>query len=187
MIFSELARRGLVISAALLFLLPASVSAQEFTDAHLDAARAAISAIHATDQFDQILLNAATQIKAELIVNSPDKQQQISDMVDDAALALAPRRADLENEVARVYAKLFTEQELQQIADFYNSDAGKKLLSQGPVATREMLGAAEVWSNGIIRDLRQNAIAGLRQINGKAAANTGAAATEGNAAPTAAQ
>ncbi|MEX6508550.1 DUF2059 domain-containing protein [Jiella sp. M17.18] len=176
MIFSEMARRGLVISAALLFLLPASASAQDFTKAHLDAAHAAITAIHATDQFDEILLNAATQIKAELIANNPDKQEEISNMVDDAALALAPRRADLENEAARVYAKLFTQQELQSIADFYNSEAGKKLLKDGPAATRDMLNAADVWTKGIVRDLRQNAAEGMQKITGSEAKAPAAAA-----------
>ena len=184
MIFSELARRGLVISAALLFLVPATALAQdkEITTAHLDAARAAVTAIHATDQFDEILPNAATQIKADLIGNNPDKQQEISDMVDDAALALAPRRADLENEVARVYAKLFTEQELTEIANFYNSETGKKLLKLGPVATREMLKAADVWSNGIVRDLRQASIDGVQKLTGKAAAAPASGAAPATAA-----
>jgi hypothetical protein len=85
-------------------------------------------------------------------------------MVDDAALALAPRRNDLENEVARVYAKLFTEQELNEIAQFYSSEAGKKLLRQGPLATREMLAAAEVWTNGIVRDLRVASVNGMAAL-----------------------
>ncbi|MCB8837496.1 DUF2059 domain-containing protein [Aurantimonas sp. VKM B-3413] len=186
MIFSELARRGLVISAALLFLVPAKALAQDITDSHLEAARSAVTAIHATDQFDEILPNAATQIKADLIVNNPDKQQEISDMVDDAALALAPRRGDLETEVARVYAKLFTEQELTEIANFYNSETGKKLLKLGPVATREMLKAADVWSNGIVRDLRKASIDGVQKIAGKAGSATAAPAS-GAAPATAAQ
>ncbi len=36
-----------------------AASAQEITEAHLEAARAAISAISATEQFDEILPNAA--------------------------------------------------------------------------------------------------------------------------------
>lgn len=164
MIFSELTRRTRLMVAAVILMLPATAIAQDISDSHLAAARAALEAIDATDQFDNILLNAATQIKSELIGNNPDRQTEISDMVDERALALAPRRGDLENEVARVYAKLFTEEELQQIGQFYNSEAGKKLLAQGPLATREMVGAAEVWSNGIVRDLRESAIEGIRQI-----------------------
>lgn len=166
MILSEIGRRTRYLAAIMLLTAASPASAQDISDAHLAAARSAISAIDATDQFDNILLNAATQIKSELIVNNPNLESQISDMVDDKALALAPRRGALETEVARIYAKMFSEDELKEIASFYNSEAGKKLLAQGPAATREMLAAAEVWSNGIIRDLRRSAVEGMSSIAG---------------------
>lgn len=155
---SQTMRSGLIAVAAFALLAFAPAQAQEIGESHLAAARSAVNAIESTDQFDNILLNAATQVKADLIGNNPNLQTEISDMVDEAALGLAPRRNDLENEIARVYAKLFTEQELTQIAEFYGSEAGKKLLRQGPLATREMLAAAEVWTNGIVRDLRVTSV-----------------------------
>ena len=81
-------------------------------------------------------------------------EPEINAVVDDQALALAPRRADLEKEAATIYAKTFTQDELKAIADFYNSPVGKKLLSDGPIATREVVKAAEIWANGVDRDLR---------------------------------
>ncbi|WAP70047.1 DUF2059 domain-containing protein [Jiella pelagia] len=189
MIFSQSMRRSAFAAVAAILLCPAAVSAQQSGDAqpaaqagsedisesHLKAARTAVAAIHATDQFDGILLNAATQIKSELIANRPDMEGQISNMVDDAALNLAPRRADLETEVARIYARLFSEEELSQISGFYTSEAGQKLLTQGPEATRDMLRAAEVWSRGIVRDLRQAAFDGFRQMDGGQTPAEGAA------------
>lgn len=168
MVSNEMMRRGLFGLAALGMVAGAvtgtPVRAQEATPAHLAAARSAVEAINATDQFDNILMNAATQIKADLIGNNPDIQVAISDMVDEQAIALAPRRSALEGEVARVYAKYFTEQELKDIAAFYSSEAGKKLIAQGPVASREVLVAADVWSNGIVRDLRTNASRGVTAL-----------------------
>ncbi|WP_102959107.1 DUF2059 domain-containing protein [Mangrovicella endophytica] len=181
MILSLTMRRGVLAAAALGLLWAAPVQAQELSPAHLTAARQAVDSIDATEQFDNILLNAATQIKAELIVNNPNLQSQISDMVDEAALALAPRRGDLENEIARVYAKLFTEQELREIAEFYSSEAGQKLIKQGPLATREMMASADVWSNGIVRDLRQAAIDGMRKLAPEAAAANAAPTGQGTA------
>jgi hypothetical protein len=157
-------RSGLIAVAAFAALAFGQARAQEIGESHLAAARSAVNAIESTDQFDNILLNAATQVKADLIGNNPNLQTEISDMVDNAALALAPRRNDLENEIARVYAKLFTEQELTEIAKFYDSEAGKKLLRQGPLATREMLAAAEIWTNGIVRDLRVTSVNGMANL-----------------------
>ena len=52
-------------AAALAILSAVPASAQEISPSHLAAARQAVDAIDTTEQFDQILLNAATQIKAE--------------------------------------------------------------------------------------------------------------------------
>ncbi|KQT86209.1 DUF2059 domain-containing protein [Aurantimonas sp. Leaf443] len=184
MILCESTRRGFFAAATIAMMAIAPAAAQDISASHLAAARQAVSAIDATEQFDSILLNSATQIKAELIVNNPNLQNEISNMVDDKALALAPRRADLENEVARVYAKLFTEQELTEIAQFYSSEAGKKLIKQGPAATREMVQAADIWSTGIMRDLRSQTLTAMRELTAgtENAEPTGAAApASGNA------
>jgi len=172
MVLNDRMRRGMLALAALGLMAGAPAMAQEATPAHLAAARAAIDAIDSTEQFDNILMNAATQIKSDLIGSNPNMQSEISDMVDDRAIALAPRRAALENEVARVYAKLFTEQELKEIAAFYGSPTGQKLLKQGPVASREIMVAADVWSNGIVRDLRASAAEGMTALLPDAAGAT---------------
>ena len=133
-----------------------AASAQEISESHLNAARSAIAAIQATDQFDEILPSAARALKAELIQKDPNLEALITKTVDDKALALASRRADLETESARAYAHTFSEDELKAIAAFYTSDAGKKLLTEGPIVTREVLKAANIWQNGVARDLAQN-------------------------------
>ena len=45
---------------------------------------------------------------------------------------LQPRFAELTDEVARLYAANFTEQELKDILAFYKTTAGKKLLTTQP-------------------------------------------------------
>ncbi|MCT7375508.1 DUF2059 domain-containing protein [Chelativorans salis] len=133
------------------FSLPAS--AQEISESHLKAARAAIDAIAATDDFDNYLPLAAQTLKAELIQQSPNMVDLINATVDEKALDLASRRADLENEAAHAYARVFSEEDLNNITEFYNSPTGQKLLADGPIVTREVLRAASVWRRGIERDL----------------------------------
>ena len=73
--------------------------------------------------------------------------------VDEKALALAPRRADLEKEAAAIYAKVFTVEEMDAITAFYTSPAGLKLLKDGPIAIRELSQAGDIWATGISRDM----------------------------------
>ena len=160
-------RAGIAALALTVFVVP-SAMAQEFTEAHLAAARTAIAAINATDPFDKILPAAAEQIKTRLIANNLDLEDAISQTVDEQALALVSRRGDLEQEAARIYAAAFTEDELNAIAEFYKTDVGKKLLQNGPIVSREVNSAAAIWGRGIERDLLENVTkalndAGLRQ------------------------
>ena len=148
------ARRTAAVLAASAFVAIASQSyAQEIAESHLQAARATITAVKATDTYDIILPAAAQQLKQELIQQNPDLTEVIIATVDEKALGLAGRRADLEREAAIAYAKIFSEPELNAITTFYNSDTGKKLLASGPIVAREVVKAAEIWQRGISRDL----------------------------------
>jgi len=138
--------------------------AQEVSEEQLKAARAAMDAIGATTQYDNILPGLAERLKAGLIQDSPNYQDVITATVDTQALALAPRRADLEKEAALTYAKAFSVEELKAIADFYNSDVGKKLLRDGPVASRETAKAADIWAQGISRDLEKQSNVQLSKV-----------------------
>lgn len=163
----KLAGLGRFAAAAIVLsgvALGSSASAQEVTEEQLKAARAAINAIGVTNQFDNILPNLAERLKSGLIQDSPNYQDVIISTVDDQALALASRRADLEREAATTYAKTFTVEELNAIAQFYTSPAGKKLLQDGPIASRELLKAADIWASGISRDLANQSNAALSKI-----------------------
>ncbi|MBD9372232.1 DUF2059 domain-containing protein [Rhizobium sp. ARZ01] len=133
-----------------------SAMAQDASEEQIKAARAAMDSLNATAQFDGILPQIAEKLKGTLIQSSPNFGEMINKTVDEEALALASRRADLEREVANIYAKTFSLEELKAIADFYGSPAGKKLLQSGPLAAREVMKAADIWAAGISRDLAVN-------------------------------
>ncbi|MBS3647598.1 DUF2059 domain-containing protein [Pseudaminobacter sp. 19-2017] len=145
--------RHLAAAASAIVLLSLPAQAQEISAEHLKAARAAVSAIKATEAFDNILPEAAAILKQNLIQKNPDMQEVIIKTVDDKTIALAPRRADLEKEAALAYAKVFTAEELNAIASFYQSPAGQKLITDGPLVVRELGKAADIWQRGVARDL----------------------------------
>jgi hypothetical protein len=160
-------RFGRVASAAIISsgLFFATVGqAADVTDEQIKIARGALDALGATTNFDNILPTIAEQLKSQLIQASPNYQEIISTTVDDQALALAGRRADLEKEAAAIYAKTFTEDELKAITAFYSSDAGKKLLKDGPIATRELFKAADIWASGIQRDMAKATDEALKKV-----------------------
>ena len=154
-LFNRSPRLAMLAGAFAVLVAVQPASAQDISDSHLSAARSAIAALKATDQFDGILPQAAQALKTELIQKNPDLQADIIEIVDKVAFSLAARRGDLEREAALAYARVFTEQELKEVAAFYESVAGQKLLTEGPVVMRDVFRAVEIWQNGIARDLAQ--------------------------------
>ncbi|MEM5472458.1 DUF2059 domain-containing protein [Hoeflea sp. AS60] len=144
-----------------------SAMAQELSDDHIAAARGAIAALGSTDQFDGIIPGTAEQLKVSLIRANADLEEVISATVDEEALKIVPRRGDLEKEAAQIYAKAFTKDELDAIAAFYTSDAGKKLIETGPLVTRELVKSADIWAAGVTRDLSANVSAALTEKVGE--------------------
>ncbi|MGK6314970.1 DUF2059 domain-containing protein [Neorhizobium sp. DT-125] len=157
---------GRAAALAILFsgAFTVSARAQEVSDAQLTAAREAIAALNVTDRYDNILPNLSERLKAQFIQASPNFQEQISNVVDEEALALASRRADLEKEAATIYAKSFSVEELKAISTFFNTETGKKLLTNQPLVSRELVKAAEIWANGISRDLTNQSTEKLRGV-----------------------
>lgn len=142
-----------VLGAFALAAAAVPASAQEIAESHLAAARSAVAALGATEEFDVILPGAAQALKTELIQKNPDLQALIIEIVDRTAITLAARRGDLEREAATIYARTFSETQLNEVAAFYNSETGKKLLADSPIVIREIYGAADIWQRGIARDL----------------------------------
>ena len=157
------AKLAIAAAVAATLVVPGQLSAQEISDGHKAAARSAITALRATDPFDAILPIAAESLKTRLISNNPDLENEISGIVDEQTLALVSRRANLENEAALIYAEVFSEEELRQIADFYATEAGQKLIQNGPAVAQEVSGAAGIWRRGIERDLLENVIAKMNE------------------------
>lgn len=165
----KLAGLGKAAAASILIsgvIFGTAVRAQEITEEHIAAAKQAIGTLGVTDRFDDILPGLAERLKAELIQASPNVQDAITETVDTKALELAPRRADLEREAALTYARAFSLDELKAISAFYGSEAGKKLLKDGPIATRELMKAADIWAAGINRDLNTSSMTELQKVAG---------------------
>ena len=154
--FKKFSRQFASLLLAGLFCMGVSgqALAEEIPAELLAAARTAVNASQSTASLDAILPNLGESAKQQLIQSRPDAADKISAMVDEATLALAPRRANLEDEVARAYARIFNADELKLITDFYKTDAGLKLIKETPVIARAIEDAAKIWSAGIQRDIQ---------------------------------
>jgi hypothetical protein len=132
-------------------------SAQEVSASHLAVALDVVKSAKASRGFDNVLPQLAAQAQDRFIRIRPDMFKQIADTVEAVALKLAVRRNDLDTDVARVWAKHFTEEELQTIATFYKSAAGQKFAEVGSLVFAESLTAVQRWSDRVGDELIDNA------------------------------
>ena len=93
----------------------------------------------------------------------PDLYQKISEVVQGVALSLASRRNDLNNDVARVWANAFNEDELKAITAFYRSPAGQKFLQVGPKVAADSVQALKGWSDRVGEELMEKSREALKQ------------------------
>ena len=153
--------RAAIIGVALTAVAPAAF-AQEITASHLAVALDVVKSAKASRGFDSVLPLLAEQVENKLIRVRPDLNKEIVTAVEDAALKLSARRSDLDNDVARIWAKAFSEEELNTIAAFYKSPAGQKFADVGAQVVAESYQAVGHWSDRVGEELLQKSKDGLK-------------------------
>lgn len=143
-------------------LVAGTATAQEITPSHLQAALAAVTSAGAARGFDLVLPAVAENVQNQLIRTRPDLHKEVSDAVEAVALTLVPRRQDLNNDIARIWASKFSEDELNQIAAFYQSPAGAKFATQGPLVIQEAYQVVQAWSGRVTEELLEKTREELR-------------------------
>jgi hypothetical protein len=107
----------------------APVLAQEISPEALALARKYVDLTDKAGIYEAILAQTAAQTSKLLSQQSPD----VTDKIDAAIIKILDeykgKKDDLFNQFARVYATTFTQDELKQIVDFYQTPAGTHLAS----------------------------------------------------------
>ena len=146
-ISSRLARLG--ASAVLVVGLSTGAMAETYSKEHLAAARAAVDAAKVTEGFDEILIAVTSQTKQTLVRRAPSSSAQIEEVTNAVALELAPKRAELGQQIQEIWAGRFTKAELDEITKFYSSPVGQKFTKEIPAISQLITMAAQVWQKKI--------------------------------------
>jgi hypothetical protein len=139
--------------ASAIVCLPAVTFAQEFSESHLDAAKRASSNAPISKDLDTVLPLLAQRVQTRLVSLRPDLHAEINETVQNVALELVVRRADLDDAIALAWARIFTEDELEEIAAFYDSPAGIKFVEVGPELGTTTLQTVDNWSSRVGEEL----------------------------------
>lgn len=138
--------RMAAVAVALVAFGPAAHS-QQASAAAMATARELLVATSATTVFNPLIAGVVEQAKLLFLQQNPGLSKDLNEIAEQMRTDLAPRFAELSNEMARLYATHFTDQELKAILVFYQSPVGKKLLAEQPTVIDASMRYAQDWAN----------------------------------------
>jgi uncharacterized protein len=148
MVFPVLARSLCVI--VLTFACVAFVGiarSQQPSPAAIATAKELIEIKGALNIFEALVPGVIEQTKNLFLQTNPNLSKDLNEVAAQLRAELAPRRAELTEQVALLYAQRFTEQELKSTLLFYKSPLGKKLAAEEPGFVDQSLRFAQDWAN----------------------------------------
>ncbi len=120
---------------------------QQPSAAAMATAKELIASTGAASVFDPLIAGVVEQAKLLFLQQNPALAKDLNEISAKLRADLAPRNAELSDEMARLYASRFTEPELKAILVFYQSPVGKKLLVQQPNVVDTSMKYAQDWAN----------------------------------------
>jgi len=85
--------------------------------------------------------------RSSFVPNNPSMNRPLNEVAAQLRKDFEPKKAELMHEVARVYARRFTEQELRELLAFYKTNLGKKVLSDEALAVEDSFTRAQEWTS----------------------------------------
>jgi hypothetical protein len=134
------------VAVALVAFGPAAHS-QQRSAAAMATAKELVAFTGTTTLFNPLIAGVIEQAKLLFLQQNPALSKDLNEIAIKMRTDLAPRFVELTDEVARLYATTFTDEELKAILVFYQSPVGKKLLDQQPKVVDASMKFAQDWAN----------------------------------------
>jgi hypothetical protein len=113
--------------------------------------------------FEPIVTGVVEQHKNLMLQANPMLSRDLTEVANRLRAELAPRRAELERDIIRIYAQAFTEEELKDLLAFYKSPLGKKVIEQEPKVIDSSMAHAEEWAGKLAEEVVQKLRAEMRK------------------------
>jgi hypothetical protein len=91
--------------------------------------------------------------KDVLLQSNLNYQKDLNEVAVTVAKELAGREKEIGEEMARIYATSFTEQELKELAVFYKSPLGAKVIAQEPAAFNQARQYMDQWAQKFAEEI----------------------------------
>ena len=120
-------------------LKPASPSA-------IAAAKDLLAVKNVNQVYAQAVPNIVQRTKDAFLANNLSYQKDLDEVAVVVAKSLTGREKEIGEQMAKIYASDFTEQELKDLTAFYKSPLGQKVLAQEPKSIQTSMNFMGQWA-----------------------------------------
>ena len=122
--------------AIMLATIGPAANAQQPSAAAMSTAKELIAVAGATSLFSPLIAGVVEQAKVLYLQQDPSLAKDLNEISAQLRTELQSRFSELNDEVARLYATNFSEQELKEILTFYKTSSRKKAFDRATQSGR---------------------------------------------------
>jgi hypothetical protein len=127
---------------------PPAAPAKPIPPSALAAAKDLLAVKNAAAVYASAVPNIIQRVKDQLLANNLSYQKDLNEVAVSEAQAMNGREKEIGEQLARIYATDYTEQELKDLTTFYKSALGQKLLAQDPKTDQTVIAFLNQWAQG---------------------------------------
>ena len=101
---------------------------------------------HIEELYKEAVPSLVERAKGTLVQANLNYQKDLNDLAPKVAKELAGGEKEIGDQIAKIYASRFSEQELKDIAAWYKSPLGKKVIEQEPQIFAASRGFMDQWA-----------------------------------------
>jgi hypothetical protein len=105
--------------------------------------------------FEPVIPGIIEQAKNTFLPTNPGLAKELTEVANQLRTEFLPRRAQLMEEIAKLYAQRFSEAELKEIITFYKSPVGKKMATEEPAVLEQSFQLAQQWASRLSEEVLQ--------------------------------
>jgi hypothetical protein len=139
------------------------VQVKPSSPAAIAAAKEILALKHVSNMYQNAIPSIVQRTKDALLQNNLNYQKDLNEVAVTVAQTLAGRENEIGEQMAKIYASSFTEQELKDLVTFYKSPLGQKLLAEEPKDISESLAFMNQWAQAFGEEVNGHFRAEMRK------------------------
>jgi uncharacterized protein len=153
----------ILVLAVVAALSGGPIAAQQANDDSMLAARELITVMRATDQIKQLLPSIMQMLKPVIIQGRPDVEHDVDLVMPVLIEGMSARVSEMVDEMAALYARNFTADEMREITAFYRSPVGQRFLTKMPAVMQESMTMGQAFGQRIAAEMQDRIKEELRK------------------------